>query len=159
LSENIIVAIENAAAHLGNRQIYSEVNELIENLDPKDVRPVIDAIQHLPSQRERNTFVSMLITRWAEGDPRGALDYAQTEDAAKNGGLVAEVIATWAEHDSAAAMAWVTQTPPGSERNGALQSLVSALVEKDPQGALSFASSAGGHQTQRSIRNLQRLEC
>ena len=35
-------------------------------------------------------------------------------------------------------MAWVTQTPPGSERNGALQSLVSALVEKDPQGALSF---------------------
>src|SRR6476620_12685949 len=98
LSENIIVAIENAAAHPGNRQLYSEVNDLIENLDPKDVRPVIDAIQHLPSQRERNTFMSMLITRWAEGD-------------------------------SAAAMAWVTQTPPGSERKGALQSLVSALVE------------------------------
>ena len=48
LSENIIGAIENAAAHPGNRQLYSEVNDLIENLDPKDVRPVIDAIQHLP---------------------------------------------------------------------------------------------------------------
>ena len=56
LSENIIGAIENAAAHPGNRQVYSEVNELIENLDPKDVRPVIDAIQHLPNARERNTF-------------------------------------------------------------------------------------------------------
>src|SRR6476660_9031239 len=90
LSENIIGAIENAAAHPGNRQVYSEVNELIENLDPKGVRSVIDAIQHLPSQRERNTFMSMLIARWAEGDPQGALSYAQTEDAAKNGGLVAE---------------------------------------------------------------------
>jgi len=140
-SENIIVAIENAAAHPGNRQVYSEVSDLIENLDPKDVRPVIDAIQHLPSQRERNTFTSMLIARWAEGDPQGALSYAQTEDVAKNGGLVAEVVGTWAEHDSAAAMAWVTQTPPGQERNGALQSLVSALVEKDRQGALSFVQA------------------
>ena len=86
LSENIIGAIENAAAHPGNRQVYSEVNELIENLDPKDVRPVIDAVQHVPSQRERNTFMSMLIVRWAEGDPRGALDYARTENAAKNAG-------------------------------------------------------------------------
>ena len=137
-SENIIGAIENAAAHPGNRQLYSEVNELIENLDPKDVRPVIDAIQHLPNPRERNTFMSMLIARWAEGDPRGALDYAQTENAAEKGWLVAEVVGIWAEHDSAAAMAWVTQTPPGSERNGALLSLVSALVEKDPQGALTF---------------------
>src|SRR6187200_886990 len=57
LSENIIGAIEHAAAHPGNRQVYSEVNELIENLDPKDVRPVIDAIQHLPNPRERNTFM------------------------------------------------------------------------------------------------------
>src|SRR6476646_3505170 len=141
LSENIIVAIENAAAHPGNRQIYSEVNELIENLDPKDVRLVIDAIQHLPDPRERNTFMSMLIARWAEGDPRGALDYAQTENAAGKGWLVGEVVGTWAEHDSAAAMAWVTQTPPGSERKGALQSLVSALVEKDRQGALSFVQA------------------
>ena len=111
--KNIIVAIENAAAHPGNRQVYTEVNELIENLDSKDVRPVIDAIQHLPNPRERNTFMSMLITRWAEGDPRGALDYAQSENAAEKGWLVAEVVGTWAEHDSAAAMAWVTQLPPG----------------------------------------------
>src|SRR4030095_8616506 len=126
LAENIIGAIENAAAHPGNRQLYSEVNDLIENLDPKDVRPVIDAIQHLPNARERNTFMSMLIVRWAEGDPRGALDYAQTENAAEKGWLVAEVIGTWAEHDSAAAMALVTQTPPGSERTGDLQSLPSS---------------------------------
>ena len=31
LSEDIIGAIENAAAHPGNRQVYSEVNELILN--------------------------------------------------------------------------------------------------------------------------------
>ena len=140
-SENIIGAIENAAARPGNRQVYSEVNELIENLDPKDVRRVINAIEHLPNARERNTFMSMLIVRWAEGDPRGALDYAQTENAAGKGWLVAEVVGTWAEHDSAAAMAWVTQTPLGQERNGALQSLVSALAEKDRQGALSFVQA------------------
>src|SRR4029077_7678486 len=109
-SEIVIVAIENAATHPGNRQVYSEVNDLVKNLDPKDVRPVVDAIQRLPNPRERNTFMSMLVTYWAE-------------------------------HDSAAAIAWVTQTPPGSERNGALQSLVSALVEKDPQGALNFVQA------------------
>jgi hypothetical protein len=31
LSENIIGAIENAAAHPGDRQVYSEVNDLILN--------------------------------------------------------------------------------------------------------------------------------
>jgi hypothetical protein len=96
--------------------------------------------------------MSMLIVRWAEGDPRGALDYAQTENAAENGWLVAEVVGTWAEHDSAAAMAWVTQTPSGQERNGALQSLVSALVEKDRQGALSFVQVASDRPNRCSIR-------
>ena len=88
LAENIIVAIENAAAHPGNRQLYSEVNDLIENLDPKDVRPVIDAIQHLLNPRERNTFMSMLITRWAEGDPEGRLIMPRPKTPRKRGGLL-----------------------------------------------------------------------
>jgi len=62
---------------------------------------------------------------------KGGTDYAQTENAAEGKGwLVAEVVGTWAEHDSAAAMAWVTQTPSGSERNGALQSLVQLSSKK-----------------------------
>ncbi len=159
LSENIIVAIENAAAHPGNRQIYSEVNELIENLDPKDVRPVIDAIQHLPNPRERNTFMSMLIARWAEGDPRGALDYAQTENAAGKGWLVAEVVGTWAEHDSAAAMAWVTQTPPGSGTQWSLAiSGFSSRRERSARRTEFFASSASGRPNRSALFiNLQRL--
>ena len=153
------VRSRNAAAHPGNRQVYSEVSELIENLDPKDVRPVIDAIQHLPkSARKKYVYVDAHRTLGGRRS-RGALDYAQTENAAEKGWLVAVVVGTWAEHDSAAAMAWVTQTPPGSERNGALQSLVSVSRRRKIRKAHSvFASSASGRPNRSALfANLQRL--
>ena len=52
-SENIIVAIENAAAHPGNRQVYSEVNDLIENLvhPTSETARVIDAHRALGEKR------------------------------------------------------------------------------------------------------------
>lgn len=140
--ENLIGAIKIAVAHHANEHVYSELNELIDALDPKSVRPVMDAVQKLPNQREKNTFLSMLISRWAEADPQVALAYAQTKGTgAEDSWLVRDVVTSWAENDSAAATTWVTQLPPGQERKRALQSLVSVLAEEDPQGALNFLQS------------------
>src|SRR5205085_2043267 len=50
--DKMIVAIQNAAAHPANHQLYSELSELINALDPQNVRPVVDAVQRLPGQRE-----------------------------------------------------------------------------------------------------------
>jgi len=143
LSENVIVAIENAAAHPGNRQIYSEVNNLIETLDPKDVRPLIDAIQHLLNPHERNTFMSMLITRWAEGDLRGALDYVQIENAAL--GLptdsgrdqaITDIAQQWAEKDPTAAEAYAAALPPGETKDLMITAIARQLTSSHPQTAL-----------------------
>src|SRR6476646_9667972 len=69
---NIITAIENSVAHPTDRNLSGEVRHLIETVDAKDIPAALDAILSLPNQRERNMFMSMLITRWASTDPATA---------------------------------------------------------------------------------------
>jgi hypothetical protein len=141
-AESIIAAIQEAAAHPANGQLHAELSKLVRKLDPEKIRPVIDAIQAVPNQRERNTFMSILISHWAEADPPGALAYVQAKGgAAENNRLLSTVVTTWAQHDAAAAMTWVAQLPASRERSQAAQSLVSVLAEKNPTDALNFARS------------------
>ena len=55
-----------------------ELSKLDRGVDPKEVRPVISAVQTLPNQTKKMMVVSMLSSRWAEADPNAALGYAQT---------------------------------------------------------------------------------
>ena len=71
-ASNIINAIENSVAHPTDRNLQDEVGHLIETVDAKDIPAALDAILRLPNQRERNMFISMLISRWASTDPATA---------------------------------------------------------------------------------------
>src|SRR3954452_3248859 len=136
-AENLIYAIQKAVAHPGDRQLYSEISDIINALDPGNVRRVVDAIEHLPNPRKRNVFMSMLISRWAEADPPAALAYVRTKGVgAENNDLLSSIVTTWAENDAAAVTTWVTQLPAGQERSQAVQSLVSVLAEEKPDDAL-----------------------
>src|SRR5207248_586776 len=77
-SEAIIAALRNAMARPSDRHGQLEVSKLIDGIDPKSIRPVIERLQTLPNQREKSVYVAMLIARWAEGEPLAALAYAQT---------------------------------------------------------------------------------
>ena len=122
-----------------DRHSYLEATKLIDGIDPKNIRPVIDAIQALPNQREKSIYLSMLVARWAEGEPQAALAYAQTTGPASDRRLmVSAAVRAWAEKDANAANAWVLQLPPGQERDYASQAVVSSLAETDPQAALTM---------------------
>ena len=83
-TEAIIAALRNAMARPSDRHGRLEINKLIDGIDPKNVRPVIDRLQTLPNQRDKSVYVSLLIARWAEGEPLAALAYAQTTGTASD---------------------------------------------------------------------------
>ncbi|MEO7167884.1 MAG: hypothetical protein ABI016_12740, partial [Chthoniobacterales bacterium] len=110
-------------ARPSDRRGYREASRLVDGLDPKNVRPVIDALQGMPNLREKSFYLAMLIARWAEGEPQAAVNYAQTTgNAADRKVTVAAAVRAWAEKDATAAQAWAMQMPPGQERDRALQS-------------------------------------
>src|SRR3954454_5061386 len=44
-AENLIYAIQRAVTHPAERQLYSEISDVINALDPGNVRRVVDAIE------------------------------------------------------------------------------------------------------------------
>ena len=96
--ETVIAGLKNAMARPSDRRSYLEAGKLIDGIDPKNVRPVIDAFQALPHQREKSIYLSMLVARWAEGEPQAALAYAQSNGTASDRRLmVAAAVRSWAE--------------------------------------------------------------
>src|SRR5205823_10591550 len=49
----------------------------------------------------------------------------------------------WTEHDSASAAGWAKKLPAGAIRDQALQIVISAVAEKDPEAAMALAQSSG----------------
>ena len=91
-------------AHPSDRHNYLEVSKLIDGIDPKKVRPVIDRLQALPNQHEKSNYLAMLIARWAEGEPQAALAYAQTTGSPSDRKVaVSSAVRAWAEQDATAA--------------------------------------------------------
>ena len=140
-------------ARPSDRHSHLEVSKLIDGIDPKDVRPIIERLQALPRERDKSVYLSMLYARWAEGDPLAALAYAQDQTTGTPSDrkmAVSSIIRAWAVKDAPAAQTWVMQMPPGQERDRALQSVVSSLAETDPQAALNMLqalpASGGGRQ-------------
>jgi len=52
-------------AHPSDRHRYLDASKLIDGIDPKNIRSVIDAFQAVPNQREKSVYLSMLLARWA----------------------------------------------------------------------------------------------
>ena len=131
-------------ARPSDRHSHLEVGKLIDGIDPKDVRPIIERLQALPHERDKSLYIAMLYGRWAEGDPQAALVYAQDPASGSVSDrkiAVSSIIRAWAGKDATAAQTWVMQMPPGQDRDRAMQSVVSSLAETDPQAALNMLQS------------------
>ena len=113
-ASNIIDAIENSVAHPADQHLYGEVRHLIESVDAKDIPAAVDTILRLPNQRERNMFISMLISRWASTDPTTAGQRAlQLPPGPIRDMALQVVIARWCEHSAEAAYAWANTLSAG----------------------------------------------
>jgi hypothetical protein len=118
-ASNVIDAIVNSAAHPADRHLYGEVGHLIESIDAKDIPAAVDTMLGLTNQRERNMFISTLISRWASIDPTTAGQRAlQLPPGPVRDMALQAVIARWCEQSAEAAYAWANTLPGGSGASG-----------------------------------------
>src|SRR5262245_27086863 len=52
-TESIVIALKRAMARPSDRRGYTEANKLIDGIDPRKIRPIVEALQNQPNERER----------------------------------------------------------------------------------------------------------
>ena len=97
-------------------------------------------------------LISLFVGRWAELDPQAAIAYAQTLPAgtARNWAITSAVGGPW-KYDTAAVhgLAQPLLHPVAIKRD--MQTIVSALADKDPQAALTFLQSLPAGRNRQSL--------
>ncbi len=123
---------------LSRTKVWERLNEIAKAVDPADIPQVLAFATKLPNDLQSSVRYS-LIARWAEVDPRAAMEFA---GAIKNFNerqqAILSVLRGWAKDDVTGAAAWVEQLPPGRLRNDAMSSIARALAEKDPEAAFAM---------------------
>ena len=147
-TEAIIASLRSAMGRPSDRHSYLEASKLIDGIDPKKIRPVIDAFQALPNQREKSIYLSMLVARWAEAEPQTALAFAQTTSHPSS--QIARLRRSpfpGRKKIRRPRTPGPCNSPPGQDRDPALQAVISSLAESDPQAALAMLQTlpASGH--------------
>ncbi|MGZ5503218.1 MAG: hypothetical protein ACXWGY_01030, partial [Chthoniobacterales bacterium] len=133
LSDNsaadIISRMKAALGRPPNRKTYATFSKLADSIDAKNVREVLSFVETLQKPQEKSMLVSLVVGRWSEFDPQGAIAYAQALPVGTSRNwATTSAIAGWAERDTAAATAWTQQLPPGPQREQAMQTIISALA-------------------------------
>jgi hypothetical protein len=107
-------------------------------LSPSDIPAALHDALYLPVA-QRNLALKVLLGRWAEIDPAGAMNYTMEVPAsAEPDQLRSTALATWAAKDFDSALAWTLSQKPGYLRDSCLTTLACSLVEIDAQRALDF---------------------
>ncbi len=139
-----------AAADAGSKSIYSFAERmrgisshpsarwrnahfarLAEDVAIADIPRVVEELK-LPFGTDGTEMTRMLFARWAEADPRGALEFARRS---KNYYGISTALGEWAAVDPSAAIAWLNEQPPGPDRDSILPGIFPALARVDPARA------------------------
>jgi hypothetical protein len=115
--QDIVASLKAALSHAGTRQNYAALSKLMEAVDQKNLSEALSFAESLPRDEKSTMLLSLLIGKWAEFDPAGAVNYAQRSSlGASRNWLVGSALSTWADQDVKAAAAWAQQLPPGQVR-------------------------------------------
>ncbi len=138
-SKNLIANLQAILAQPGNRRAYAAFSKLTDSINEKNVHEVIAFAAKQSKAQEKNTLISLILGRWAEFDPKAAIDYAQSvPPGVERNRALSGAINGWAEHDATAAITWAQQLPAGQTRDRAIQTVVSTLADNNPSAALDF---------------------
>ena len=117
-----LAEIETALAELkssSRSKLWERVNEIARAVDPADIPQVMALVAKL-SLELQNSLRYALLPRWAEADPRAAMDYASgLKNVNERHQTILNVLSGWAKMDPQGATAWVEQLPAGRLRNEA----------------------------------------
>lgn len=70
-----------------------------------------------------------IVRKWAESSPREALDHWRNGPEPVSPAGLAAIVSAWTAEDPAAASAWTASLPPGAERDGAIQGMITSLSD------------------------------
>lgn len=130
-----ILAERNPQQRMAALQAY------IASLSRGEFADALKRLQKIPGSTDRSLASRLLIARWVEADPNGALQFAASnphyEDIAEN------VFQHEAATDLQSAIERALSLPNPDLRYQALRGVVSYMADTDPAGALALAEKAG----------------
>src|SRR4030095_9499484 len=110
--------IKDALASGGTTRLYDSFSAFSNLIDDKNVRAVMAFAEKIQKKEQKDALTSLVISRWADFDPKAALEFAQTlpPGNSRNAALNT-TLTSWVQHDPAAAIAWTQQMPAGPDRD------------------------------------------
>ena len=136
-SLDAILAERDARHRMGSLEAF------INGLQPGEYADALKRIRRIPGNNDRELASRLLISRWVQSDPDGALQFA-----ASNRGYeyVADgVFQQAASTDLQSALDRAKALPSADLRYMALRGVVSSLADSDPVGALRLAQTLGDY--------------
>jgi hypothetical protein len=136
-SLDAILADRDARHRIGNLEAY------INGLQTGEYADALKRIQRIPGNNDRELASRLLISRWVQSDPDGALQFA-----ASNRGYeyVADaVFQQAAATDVQSALERAKALPNADLRYMALRGVLSFIADNDPAGALRLAATLGDY--------------
>ena len=121
--------------------------DALRRMDESSLVEVVQAFESLPKGYGRHLEMKLLMRSWANIDPIGALNYAESSLDAKSEQRFAmtEVMAGWAKRDSNSAIAWIkekqVQSPDSKNNDNLLVGVVKGLAENNLKSADDFFRS------------------
>lgn len=110
-----------------------------DGMSVSEIRDALDRLDEI-KLRERGRVRKLLLARWGELDPEGAISYAMgRQDLGERTEFVSAVLAGWCEKDVKSAEGWIVALPTGPLKREAMEALVKALAVSDPRHALQLA--------------------
>jgi len=114
--------------------------DFVGGLDAGSIKALLEDSSTKPGSQAIDRANNLLIQRWAELDPRAAMDYAlNIHDSQKKEIDTMEVFNSWSAHNPTEALAALSQLPEGVTGGVARLVVFKNLAQQDPQSALADA--------------------
>jgi hypothetical protein len=123
------------------RNRMGDLEAFINGLQPAEYAEALKRIRRIPGNNERELASRLLVARWVQSDPDGALQFA-----ASNRGyeyVADDVFQQAAATDLQSALERAKSLPNADLRYMALRGVLSFMADTDPVGALRLAQTLG----------------
>ncbi len=137
--ESILQGTERGgyATEAAGIQSWEHFQRLAHHEDTESLAEAYHEISKTLSGPQEREAINLLIYRWAELDPNGALSFLQEQDSTRD---VATLFGAWARLDSDAAWGAAMQLEPPSASRAAAQPILAYLAKSDPSQFLERAA-------------------
>jgi hypothetical protein len=133
----------------------STLLDQMKTVESQDFSTLMTALQKY-SGGMRWTAQSILATKWAESDPESMRSYIEAQPIDQQRSLRNLLYSAWAKEAPMAAFSAVLQMADRREQQSAMQSVIQAVAEENPQQAIQMAEEMRdlGHQSDWLMRNI-----